>query len=138
MNTLVRLAVVTSFVTTAMVGLAARAGAVVVPSMGITVRSGGTYFTVCGKGTSAALAGHVWLLTVEGMRTNGVIADFRSGTSATFDQCMTVPKIGAAAGAFTATFTYSGAGTDVAGGFPGYGAWATGQDDVTGDGGITT
>jgi len=122
---------------TAVLTIEAAAEAVVVPPMRVIVRSGGTYFSVCGQGASSAIAGHVWLLTVEGARTNGAIFDFRSGTSATFNQCMSVPKLGAAAGAFTATISYTGTGTDAAGAFAGYGVWAPGSDDQTGDGGIT-
>lgn len=106
--------------------------------MHIYVYAWGSYFQVCGAGRAASTV-NVWHLQVAGARDNGTVIQnglttFQATIPANF--CVNVPKSGAANGAFVATLTYTGAGVDVVGAFPGNGRWAPGQPDETGDSGI--
>lgn len=115
----------------------APAHALVVPTMRVEVYGEGTStFRACGYGSAGSTL--QWTLTVEGIRVAGAPITGTRTTTATSvtDFCIDIPKV-TSAGAGTATWSFIGIGTDVAGTFVGYYRWGGGLPDDAGGSGIT-
>jgi hypothetical protein len=104
--------------------------------MHVHVSKTSTGFQACGVGQASASV-NVWTLRVAGARSDGsainaTIVSFQP----LFNDCISVTKNGTSAGQFSVTFTFAGTAPDIVGSFAGYGLWAPGQSDQTGDTGI--